>query len=180
MAVSPLVDFDGNLNSDILWQNANGQLALWNLSGSTILASATFANLGPTYAVRGAADLGGDGRSDIVFQNVSGQVAIVTVAPINQNGTTVATGALVNTNPGPTWHVMALGDFDNDGKSDILWQNNSGQVAVWLMNGSSITGSGVLHENPGPTWHVKGAADFDGDGKADILWQNDSGQGRSG
>jgi len=26
-------------------------------------------------------------------------------------------------------------DFDGDRKSDILWQNTSGQAAVWLMNG---------------------------------------------
>jgi len=29
------------------------------------------------------------------------------------------------------------GDFDGDGKSDILWQNNSGQAAVWLMDGTT-------------------------------------------
>ena len=28
-------------------------------------------------------------------------------------------------------------DFDGDGHSDILWQNDSGQAAVWLMNGTT-------------------------------------------
>src|SRR5258708_32374217 len=66
-------------------------------------------------------------------------------------------------------------DFDGDGHSGILWQNDSGQAAVWLMNGTNL----ISNSNVGtadPTWHAKSAGDFDGDGKADILLQNDSGQ----
>jgi hypothetical protein len=65
-------------------------------------------------------------------------------------------------------------DFDGDGKSDILWQNSGGAVAMWLMNGYSI------RQNQSPatvdsSYQIKGAGDFDGDGKADILWQNSAG-----
>ena len=66
-------------------------------------------------------------------------------------------------------------DFDGDGHSDILWQNDSGQAAVWLMNGTNLVTSGNVG-TADPTWHAKSAGDFDGDGKADILLQNDSGQ----
>ena len=68
----------------------------------------------------------------------------------------------------------AAGDFNGDGKSDILWQNDSGTPAIWLMDGLTIAGAAVA-ANPGPTWHVEGTGDFNGDGKSDILWQNDSG-----
>ena len=34
----------------------------------------------------------------------------------------------------PIWHVEDTGDFNGDGKSDILWQNDNGQAAIWLMN----------------------------------------------
>ena len=66
-------------------------------------------------------------------------------------------------------------DFDRDVHSDILWQNDSGQAAVWLLNGTNVVTSGNVGAAD-PTWHAKSAGDFDGDGKADILLQNDSGQ----
>jgi FG-GAP repeat len=49
--------------------------------------------------------------------------------------------------------MMVSSDFNGDGKSDILWENDSGEVAVWELNGTSVIGSASL-ANPGPTWHV--------------------------
>jgi hypothetical protein len=82
-------------------------------------------------------------------------------------------------NPGPSWHIEGTGDFYNDGKTDILLQNDDGSVAVWEMQGSTINvaNSGVVAASIGigPAWHVKGTGDFYGEGKTDILLQNDSG-----
>jgi len=72
--------------------------------------------------------------------------------------------------------VHAEADFNGDSKSDILWQNDNGQAALWLMNGFTQIGNDAVGGNPGPSWHIKGRGDFNGDGKADILWQNDNGQ----
>jgi hypothetical protein len=38
--------------------------------------------------------------------------------------------------------------------SDILWQNASGQAAIWEMNGNTIAGGGPVSPNPGPSWRV--------------------------
>jgi FG-GAP repeat len=43
--------------------------------------------------------------------------------------------------------VAATGDFDGDGKSDILWRDDGGNIAMWFMNGtqvSSTTGIGNI------------------------------------
>src|SRR5258705_361146 len=79
------------------------------------------------------------------------------------------------TNVGPSWHVKAAADFNRDGKADILWQNDSGLPAIWLMNGLNPVAEAAVGSNPGPSWHIKAADDFNGDGKSDILWQHDNG-----
>ncbi|HEX5499617.1 MAG TPA: VCBS repeat-containing protein, partial [Thermomicrobiales bacterium] len=66
-------------------------------------------------------------------------------------------------------------DFNGDGMSDVLWQNDSGAVSIWEMNGTSVLSNPTLGVNPGPAWHAIGSGDFNGDGFADVLWQNDSG-----
>jgi len=106
-----------------------------------------------------------------LWQNDSGQAAIWLM-----NGTTrVSLGAPGSM--GNEWHIKGIGDFNGDGKSDVLWQSDTtGQAAIWLMNGLTLLSNTNVGSNLGTSWHAKGAEDFNGDGKADILWQNDSGQ----
>src|SRR6266699_3124922 len=67
----------------------------------------------------------------------------------------------------------ASGDFDGDGKADILWRNAlTGENYIWLMNGLTIAAQGLVNVVDDPAWQVQGVGDFDGDGKADILWRN--------
>ena len=33
-----------------------------------------------------------------------------------------------------SWHIAATGDFNGDGKSDILWHNDNGSYVTWDMN----------------------------------------------
>ncbi len=47
-------------------------------------------------------------------------------------------------------------DFNHDGNSDLLWQNDDGTVAVWELNGASLIGGGGPG-NPGTSWQVKGS-----------------------
>ena len=76
---------------------------------------------------------------------------------------------------GAPWHIKATGDFNGDGKSDIIWQGDNGTAAMWLMDGTNATLSVPRPVNPGSTWHIKGTGDFNGDGKTDIIWQGKNG-----
>ncbi len=74
----------------------------------------------------------------------------------------------------PNFNPAATHDFNGDGKSDILWENISGTLAVWLMNGGAVLQAGVLSTVPS-SYSVIGQHDFDGDGKVDVLWRDSSG-----
>jgi len=64
------------------------------------------------------------------------------------------------------------GDFDGDGKADLLWRNvTTGNTVVWLMNGETKLAAGSIGTVP-LEWQIAGTGDFNGDGKADVLWRN--------
>ncbi|MCW3095463.1 MAG: Cell surface protein [Chthonomonadaceae bacterium] len=69
--------------------------------------------------------------------------------------------------------VPIFPDFNNDGKSDLLFQNQTThQLAVWFMNGYIDTGGVLLPFAPLPGWNVVGTGDFNADGFPDIAFQN--------
>jgi hypothetical protein len=68
-------------------------------------------------------------------------------------------------------------DFDGDGRADLLFQNDAGQIATWNMNGSGgIKAAGILYSGGLGDWKAAGIADMNNDGTADILFQNTDGQ----
>ena len=66
------------------------------------------------------------------------------------NGTNVIGGGVVSSVPGTSWHAIGASDFNGDGFSDILWQNVSGQAAIWEMNGTSQIPGGSQLVKPIP------------------------------
>ena len=91
---------------------------------------------------------------------------------------TTFVGAVGPFNPRPSWEIKGTGDFNGDGKSDIIWQGENGTAAMWLMDGPNATfvgAVGLVGFNPGPSWEIKGTGDFNGDGKSDIIWQGENG-----
>lgn len=67
-----------------------------------------------------------------------------------------------------------IGDFNQDGKADILWQNQqTGVVHLYLMNGPVILQSFQLARVL-PVWKIQGQGDFDGNGSTDILFRHEN------
>jgi hypothetical protein len=78
-------------------------------------------------------------------------------------------------NSGWHWLPTIKGDFDLDGKPDLLWRNtSSGANLLWYMNGATRIGSATLNAVADLNWAIVGTGDFNGDGKPDILWRNTS------
>lgn len=74
--------------------------------------------------------------------------------------------------------ALPFGDFDFDGKADILWRNTTtGSNQLWQMNG--LTRTGVLTmTSVGSGWNIVATGDADGDGKTDLFWRNADGRNR--
>ena len=85
------------------------------------------------------------------------------------NGLTYKTGSgLLRSSP--DWRPTHLGDFDGDGKSDLVWYNDgNGQTTRVMMDGTTPT-STVIVASGGTRVALVG--DFNGNGKSDILWRN--------
>jgi hypothetical protein len=43
-----------------------------------------------------------------------------------------------------SWKVGEIGDFNADGKADLLWRNDNGAVTMWQMDGSNVIGNNFV------------------------------------
>src|SRR5437773_447286 len=166
------MDFDGDCKSDVLWRNsATGEDYVWLMNGLTIATGGFLTTVDdPARQIQGTGDFDGDGKADILWRNaVTGEIYIWLM-----NGLSVASyGSVEFVDPALGWQVQGIGDFDGDGRSDILWRNlSTGENYIYLMNGWTIAAQGLLNVLTDPAWQVKGVGDFEGDGKADILWRS--------
>jgi len=171
-------DFNGDGRSDILWRNVDGQMSNWlgQANGGFVANNANAAAVVPVaWQIAATGDFNGDGRDDILWRNVDGQISnwLATASggytPNNANAAAVVPTA---------WHVVGTGDFNGDGRDDILWRHNDGTISNWLGTAAGgFTPNDTNAAAPVPTaWHVAGVGDFNGDGRDDILWRNDDGQ----
>src|SRR5262249_44198294 len=176
-------DFDGNgvgaSGSDILLQNDNGALTIWMMQDALHIGSVVTIDQNPGapwHAIAG--DFNGDGQAGLLLTTASGNAAMwedfATTSP--GHGAFAVQGNLPSN--GPSWHAKAVADFDGDNKDDILWVNDSGLAAVWLMDGLQIkAGYNIAGTDAnGPSWHIIAARDFNHDSHADLLFQNDDGR----
>ena len=78
------------------------------------------------------------------------------------------------TPPPPAASYAKAPMFLGNGKADIVWQNASGDVDLWLMNGASVAAKPDLGIVP-PDLKIVGTGDFNGDGKSDLLLRDENG-----
>ena len=172
--VAGVGDFDGDGKADILWRNSvTGQNYLYPMDGLTIKATEGYLRTvaDTAWQIVGVGEFDGDGKADILWRNsVSGENYLYPM-----DGTAIKpTEGYLRTVADLSWQVAGIGDYNGDGKSDILWRNGTtGENYLYPMDGRTILGTeGYLRTVMDQSWQVKGTGDYDGDGKADVLWRN--------
>ncbi len=175
-------DYDGDGNNDMLWRNDDGSIAMWLMNGATPKATPILGTMSTAWTIASSGDYDGDGKSDILWRKDDGTISIwfmngatPTTTPVIGAGSTAAPTSV----PAPgaistAWKVASSGDYDGDGKSDILWRNDDGSIAMWLMNGATPKATMAVGKM-GTAWKIASSGDYNSDGKSDILWRNDDG-----
>jgi hypothetical protein len=72
------------------------------------------------------------------------------------------------------WQIKGFGDFDADGKADVLWRNaTSGENYLYPMDGLVIKPTeGYIRTVADLAWNMVAIGDYDGDSNSDVLWRH--------
>lgn len=164
-------DFDKDGYIDLVWRNDVAKVTgIWLMNGLSIASVIVLPGVDSGWRIAGAADFNQDGNLDLLWQNTSNSLAVFWFL----NGIALSSFALLEpTVPGNEWRIEGVGDFNQDGKADIVWRNyKTGDNGVWLMNGTTLSSVQMLLKIEDRNWQIAAIADYNGDGQADLFWRN--------
>ncbi|MET0341235.1 MAG: VCBS repeat-containing protein [Polyangiales bacterium] len=170
-------DFNLDGRTDILWHNpGSGVVNTWLLNGTTVVANPNVnwnVSGSSGWRAAGTGDFNADGKTDILWHHAGTGTVNVWLL----NGRTVIGNPNINWNVlgSSGWVLRGTGDFNNDGRTDLLWHHAaSGQVNTWLLNGTTVIGNPNINWNVlgSSGWQLKGTGDFNKDGRTDLLWHH--------
>jgi hypothetical protein len=166
----PHNDFNGDGKSDVLWRTDNGVLFNWVATGLGAFTSnaANFATVvSSEWRVAGTGDFNGDGFTDLFWrQDVTGHV--VDWLGNSTGGFTINATNFDSSLPSDA-HIVGTGDYNGDGRDDILIQKDDGYTFTWLGTQSGGFSSGDFFWMSVNRDRIIGTGDFNGDGRDDIL-----------
>lgn len=187
LRATPDVDLDGI--ADFLWRSATGENVVWRMGppsgsgdnftpGEVRAIDVLPAVRDPYWQIEGAADFDGDDKPDILWRNVrTGATAAWLM-----NGTQYASSVDITPSVSDVnARVVAIADYDHDGKSDLVWRNTlTGAMELWVMDGTTRRTVVAMPTVADASWRTLDQGsfasgptrDFDGDGYADVLWRH--------
>jgi subtilisin-like proprotein convertase family protein len=137
-------DLNGDAKPDILWRHdVSGENVAWFMNGHTLVRG-TFLNaplLPVSWKMVGTGYFNLDAQLDILWWNQSsGNLVVWYMDGINAVAVAAVTEGLADTQ----WRPVAIGDYSEDGREDIVWRHQgSGQNLLWIMfgpNGNRVFG----------------------------------------
>lgn len=160
-----IADFNGDGKDDILFRNTtDGFVGFWYLNEAVILDGFGVPDPGPAFSIVGAGYFDDDLFADVLWVDDNGNMTIWFM------GNKVISSSSALGSAGLGLAPVAIGDIDNNGNSDIIFQDVT-SVATWLFSNGSFLAGASIGSIPS-TWVVTGMGDIDLDNKADILFRN--------
>ena len=123
--------------------------------------------------LRSLGDFNGDGKDDVLLRHDDGRWYFY---PMNGRTSMAGRGTVPRMTADLAWQVTGIGDFDGDGRDDVLLRHADGRWYFYPLNGRAVRpGSGEGRLISDTTRTVAGIGDMNGDGRADILIRRDDG-----
>ena len=118
---------------------------------------------------RGSGDFNGDGRADVLLRHVEGEWRYYSM-----NGRRVVASQPKWTRlpHGLHWRFAGTGDFDGDGRDEVLLRHADGRWQYRTIDGATIRDADL---DPDWAWRLAGIGDSNGDGRDDVLLRHDGG-----
>ncbi len=133
--VAAVGDITGDGYADIIWRHATTfTTAVWVMRENVRLSIYTLPVIADAnWQIKGLGDFNRDGNLDIVWFH--GPSYTTAVWHMTTNGTVRASISTISPTTGAPWQLAGVGDMNNDGDSDLIWQASTTRtVAIWLMN----------------------------------------------
>ena len=169
--------FDASFDTDIILQDQlTGTRRIWLMDGDQVLQSGvnlqTNVSSSTNLQIAGVGDFNKDLQSDVVMQNMAtGERQIWLLNPASGNQVTAKSSVSLGI-VDPSWKIAAVGEFNNDGHTDLVWQNTNGICVIWYMYRTTPYDDVFVTSLP-PEWKVVGTGWFDyGNENTDLIWQN--------
>jgi uncharacterized delta-60 repeat protein len=160
-------DFNGDGMSDVAGRTSGGQWWVGTSNG-TAFATGLWAgwNEAANWKDVKFADYNGDGKTDVAGRSSDGGWW---VGLANNAGTAFTTTQFGGWNEAANWRDVSVGDFNGDGRADVLGRTAGGEWWVGTSNGTTFASSLFAGWNEAANWKDVRVADFNGDGRADVV-----------
>ena len=159
---APTVPAPGTIAPNLLWDNVNGQIALWALDGSGGFKQNDYGPF-PGWSAQAVAS-GPNGVPRLLWTNTSGQISTWAVD---------ATGGYTHNEygPYPGWTASGLA-VGPDNAPHLLWTSTGGELSLW-----TIAADGTFafqNYGPYPQWMAQ-ALSVDANNHVHVLWTRTDG-----
>ncbi len=193
--VAGVGDTNGDGKGDIIWRNElASNVVIWQMDGNQLKPGVggavgtynpertvlTPLSVDASWELVDTVRINDDAKFDLVWRNRTSNQVVNWM----MDGNVLTSGGATTQLLGAAYDIESVGDFNGDGRGDLLWRDTQGNTQMWLVNAQAnnydiqtlrLQATGALLPTVGMEYKLVGVEDFSGDGKGDIVWRHQTG-----